>query len=243
MGLLAIIPARGGSKGIPRKNLRLIGDKPLICWTIECAKAASSVERVIVTTDDEEIAQTALKSGAEVPFMRPASLAQDDTSGVDPIWHALDWLEKNEGYRPQHAVMLQPTSPLRTAQDIEMAYRIALAKDPGAVIGVSESTQHPHWTKRIDDEGCLIDFVDQYKAVSRRQDLPAAYIVNGAIYMFSRMEFLREKSWFRPKAYPYVMPHERSLDIDSLWDFYVTDLIVSAEKSRDAGPYVLNLSS
>src|SRR5690349_8046730 len=119
--VLAVIPARGGSKSIPRKNLAALAGKPLIVWTIEAASASQCLTRVVVSTDDPEITAVAAAAGAEVPFVRPAELAQDETPAIEPILHAVDWLDQHEGYRPDFVMILQPTSPLRQAEDIDAA--------------------------------------------------------------------------------------------------------------------------
>ena len=152
MNCLAIITARGGSKGLPGKNIKLMAGKPMIVWTIEAARQAQSVARVCVSTDDAAIASVSRDWGAEVPFLRPVELARDDTPGIAPVLHAVKWMEEHEGYRPDYVMLLQPTSPLRTAQDITSATELAESKGGDSVVSVSEVKHHPCWAMKIQEE-------------------------------------------------------------------------------------------
>ena len=224
--LIALIPARAGSKGVPGKNIAPVAGKPLIAWTIAAALGAESVASVVVSTDGEEIASVARECGAEVPFMRPAVLAQDHTPGIPVLLHALDWLECHWKVTMDYLVVLQATSPLRTAADIDKAVALAREKDADAVIGMSEVSSHPYWTKKISDEGRILDFLHLDTEYPQRQSLPPAYVPNGAIYLV-RPEVLRSRETvYTDRTYAYVMPGERSLDIDSPWDLYLADLIL-----------------
>ena len=225
-GLLAVVPARGGSKGVPRKNLQELGGRPLIAWTIEAATCSRAVGRVVVTTDDEEIASESREYGAEVPFLRPAALAEDTTPSMDVIVHALDWLAENEGYAPASVVCLQPTSPFRPASDVDAAFDLFKTKRADAVVSVSEAEQHPAWMKTLDAEGRLADLVESRERADRRQDLARVYALNGAIYLARRELLLAERTWYAGRTYGYVMPRERSLDIDTPWDLHLARLIV-----------------
>ena len=233
-GCLALIPARGGSKGIPHKNLAPGGGRPLIAWTVAAARAAGPVDRVVVSTDDAVIAAVGRELGAEIPFLRPAELAQDDTPGIAPPLHALRWLEKHEGYRPALLLLLQPTSPLRTAEDIRAAVELLQARDADAVVSVTPVRKHPHWMKRLGAEGRLIDapaLAHGLEAVpqrggTRRQDLPPLYAPNGAVYLARRDVLLDHGGWYTERTYAYVMPEERSLDIDTPWDLHLADLVL-----------------
>jgi len=223
--VLAVIPARGGSKGIPRKNVRLLAGKPLIAWTIKAASQSQMLTRVIVSTDDAEIAQVAREWGAETPFLRPPELAQDMTPGMDPILHAINWLWQYEGYAPDYVMSLQPTSPLRTVDDINSAIQLVLDKQGKAVVSVNQVAYHPYGMKRIDANGCLSDFMPG-KAVVRRQDLPQVYALNGAIYLARRELLLNHQTWYGNQTFAYVMSTERSLDIDTLWDWRLAELVL-----------------
>lgn len=224
--IVAIIPARGGSKGVPGKNIAILAGKPLIAWTIEAAKAVSEINRVIVSTDDEKIAAVAKSWGAEVPFLRPADLAQDTTPGQPPIEHALAWLMEKEGFEPEVTVLLQPTSPLRTSFDIEAALKLMGSKNADSVIGITRSHRHPYWTKTLSPDGVLLPFLEDGNGLRRRQDLPEVYDINGLIYAFRTRFFLTHKTWYGPNTYGYLTPQERSLDIDTPFDLKVADLLL-----------------
>jgi CMP-N-acetylneuraminic acid synthetase len=232
--IVGLITARGGSKGLPGKNVRPLLGKPLIAWTIDAAKASASLSRVIVSTDDLDIAAAARRHGAEVPFIRPPELAQDNSSHISVVEHALGWLGEKEGFRPDYLLLLQPTSPLRTAEDIEGAIEVAVAGKARAVIGVCEPAHHPAGLKRITPEGAIVDMYPQPAGYVRRQDLPTVYAVNGAIYLARTELILEEKTFEPPDARPYVMPRERSLDIDTLWDFQLAEMILELRRRQTA---------
>jgi CMP-N,N'-diacetyllegionaminic acid synthase len=231
--LVAVIPARGGSKHVPGKNIAPVGGKPLIAWSIEAARASSRVDRVIVTTDYRSIAEVSQDYGAEVPFIRPEELARDDTPGIDPILHTLSWCAENQAYYPDCVVVLQPTSPLRTARDIDAAIDLLEDKGADSVVSITPTKDHPWWTKKIDRNGRLSDFIEQTEAVAYRQKLPEAYRLNGAIYLALRNILLETRTWYSEKTYAYIMPEERSLDIDTPWDLYLANLILR-DQSDDA---------
>jgi CMP-N-acetylneuraminic acid synthetase len=238
MNCLAIITARGGSKGLPGKNIKLMAGKPMIVWTIEAARQAQSVARVCVSTDDAAIASVSRDWGAEVPFLRPVELARDDTPGIAPVLHAVKWMEEHEGFRPDYVMLLQPTSPLRTAQDITSATELAESKGGDSVVSVSEVKHHPCWAMKIQEDGALsnflgLDLAEVQRKYPRRQDLPAAYAENGAIYLTQRSVLLETQSFYGRRLLGYVMPAERSLDIDSKWDFDLADSILSARGKHD----------
>ena len=223
---LAVIPARSGSKGIPRKNLAKVAGKPLVAWTIETALACPLLDRVIISTDDSEIADVACCYGAEAPFLRPSELAQEDTPGIEPILHAVHWLDEHEGYRPDYVMVLQPTSPLRTAEDIKTAVQLAQERQADGVVSVCPAHQHPYWMKRITEDGRLADFLSLDHAYTQRQELPPIYALNGAIYLTRREVLLERRTFYTDRTYGYIMPLERSLDIDTPWDLHLADLIL-----------------
>lgn len=225
--VLGLITARGGSKSIPRKNVVPLAGKPLIAWTIEAALNSSLLDRVVVSTDDEEIREVAQRWGAEVPFMRPAELAQDDSPHIPVIIHAVEWLESQEGKRWDYVLLLQPTSPLRSAEDIDGAIELACEREADGVVSVHPAPSHPYFTKRITADGRLEDFVTKPEGYLRRQDLPPAYALNGAIYLIRCESLIEEHSLFPPRTYAQVMPVERSLDIDTEWDLHLGELILA----------------
>lgn len=226
MHCLAIIPARGGSKGIPNKNIAPVGGQPLIAWTIQAALSVSEIERIIVSTDAPNIAEIARDYGADVPFLRPAELAGDETSSMDVVIHLLDQLNTREGYCPEYILLLQPTSPLRNATDIRNAIQLANEKRASCVIGVSPVSQYPHWMKTISQNGVLLPFLE-LKTATRRQELPALYTPNGSIYLARREWILEQRSFYSDQTYAYIMPSERSIDIDEPWDLKLADLVLS----------------
>lgn len=220
MKILGLVPARGGSKGIPRKNIKLIAGKPLIAWTIETALKSSLLASVMVSTDDQEISELARGYGAQIPFMRPSELARDNTPGVDPVLHALEALPEFDA-----VLLMQPTSPLRTVDDIDGCIRFAERTEAGCVVSVAEPGQHPHWMYRLDPEQHLQPFVAA-KHVTSRQELPQIYVANGALY-FARRDWLRSRRTFiAADTVGYIMPVERSVDLDSLLDWKLAELLL-----------------
>ncbi len=227
MSVVALIPARGGSKGIPRKNLAPLAGKPLIAWTIEAALASKNLSRVIVSTDDAEIADAARQHGADVPFLRPPELAADESGALEVALHALDWLRENAGGEPEYLLLLQPTSPLRTTADIDAAIDLARARGADAVLGVCEAEPHPYLARRVDENGALSHFIPVPEASGPRQGFPPAYVLNGALYL-NRSTSLRASRAFQPPgALALVMPRERSLDIDTPLDLRIAEALLN----------------
>jgi N-acylneuraminate cytidylyltransferase/CMP-N,N'-diacetyllegionaminic acid synthase len=227
--VLAIIPARGGSKGLLWKNIKELCGKPLIAWTIEQAKSCSDIDRIVVSTDDREIAEVAKKYGAEVPFMRPAELASDTATTIDVIFHAINWLKEHEDYRPEYILLLQPTSPLRTREDIDGAIQMLKEKNAWAVVSVCETDHHPWWSNTLPENSNMKDFLRLEILNKRRQDLPVFYRLNGAIYL-ADTDYLYECNGFLgPDTFAYKMPKNRSVDIDSDVDFKLATLLLEEE--------------
>ncbi len=229
--IAALVVARAGSKSIPRKNVQPVAGKPLIVHTFEAARACPLLDRVLVSTDDSEVAELALRQGVEVPFMRPAELAGDASPVMDATLHALRWLEENEHYAPDYVLLLQPTSPLRTAQDIEASIRLALDRSARAVVSVTPAENHPYQLKKMDEQGVLSPWMESNLSGARRQDLPPVYALNGAIYLVRREVLLEEKTWCPQGALAYTMPPERSLDMDTPWDLKLAGLLL-AERNK-----------
>ncbi len=226
--VLAVIPARGGSKGVPRKNIRDLCGKPVIAWTIETALAAGDVlHRVIVSTDDAEIAEAARASGAEVPFTRPAELATDTAPGLSVIQHAVAFVEEEEETPVDWVMILQPTAPFRNADDISEALRLARQGGCDSVISVTRVlAEHPILMKKIENNR-LLPYCLEEKEGTRRQDYdPPAYIRNGAIYLTRRHVLMENNSIWGEVIRPYVMPEERSYDIDNERDFRLVELVM-----------------
>lgn len=220
--VLAIIPARGGSKGVPRKNICLLAGKPLLAWTIDEAKKSKYIDRLILSSEDEEIIQEALKFGCEVPFVRPSELALDNTPGIEPVIHAIGMLEAYYDY----IVLLQPTSPLRKAKDIDGCIQHCLMKGAPACVSVTEAQQSPYWMYRLDDDIKLKPFVQNCDKINRRQDLPKLYVLNGAVYV-AESRFIKEnKSFLTEETIGYIMSKENSVDIDNAMDFLIANSVL-----------------
>jgi CMP-N,N'-diacetyllegionaminic acid synthase len=221
--ILTLIPARSGSKGLPGKNIRPFLGKPLIAHTINAARDSEVAGRIVVSTDDPDIARVAVDWGSEAPFLRPPSIASDESPVLAAALHAVDWFIRNESWEPRWLLLLQPTSPLRTADDIRHAFDLLAKTDADAVVSVSETKSHPHWVKSLTGEGFLRPFVEGQSAPPRRQDLPPAYALNGMIFLV-RISTLREESAFCPRrSLPLVIPASRAFDIDTAHDFLIAE--------------------
>lgn len=223
--VLGLIPARGGSKGLPGKNIRNLMGKPLIAWTIEEAIVSSVLDRIIVTTDDMEIAEISKRFGAEVPFMRPAEFATDTARGIDVVFHALEWLAKHN-FLYDLVVLLQPTSPLRKAEDIVRSLELFQSKKAGAVVSVCECEHSPLWTNTIGEDLSMRDFLNSSIHGKNRQEIPDYYRLNGAVYVADWNYLERNEGFFGDKTYALVMPKERSVDIDTELDFNFAEFLL-----------------
>jgi len=221
--VLALVPARGGSKGLPGKNTRQLQGKPLIAWTIEAARAARLVSHVVVSTDDESIRDVARQHGADVPFMRPSQLATDTATTIEVVLHALSVLPTFDW-----VVLLQPTSPLRSAEDIDAALSLCIERDAPACVSVCEAGDSPYWMFDKTAEDRLKPFMEGALPL-RRQALPPLYSLNGAVYV-ARPEWLTARHGFlSEQTLAYVMPPERSVDIDTLFDFRLAECLCSID--------------
>lgn len=226
--MIALIPARGGSKGLPGKNIKNLCGKPLIAHTIEAALKAEGIERVIVTTDSEEIAAVAREYGAEVPFLRPAALAGDTSSAVDVYLHAVDFLEKESGRSIEKFTVLLPTAPLRNSVNIEQALRQFYEKNAETLISMREAETPISWYYEMNIEGRVKNLgLDAENAVKNRQVNKKYYIPNGAIYILDK-ELLKEKrTYYSENTVAYLMSAEQSVDIDCELDFKMAELLLS----------------
>jgi CMP-N,N'-diacetyllegionaminic acid synthase len=230
---IAIIPARGGSKRLPGKNLLLIGGKPLIGWTIEAAIESGVFDRVVVSTDSWEIAVMAAQFGAEVPFMRPEELALDSTPTIDVLIHAARELTGAQEIRWTHLACLQPTSPLRTAQNIREAVQLLTEKNADAIVSVCRSTHSPLWSNTLPESLSLDGFIPESVQKTPSQQLPAYYRLNGALYFCDIRRMLEEQTLFlKTGAYAYVMNRKDSIDIDDKVDFDLAGLYLAARSSQ-----------
>jgi len=223
--ILGLVTARGGSKGLPGKNLRLLAGKPLIAYTIEAARGSGVFDRIVLTTDDEAIAASGRTLGCDVPFARPAELARDETTHLPVVQHAVRWLEEHEGYQPDAVMILQPTSPLRQSQHIREAVALFERSGADSVVGVGRVPDHYHpmRTVSIDSSGAATLFATGEplgRRVNRRQDMAPAWAINGAVYLLhTALLFGAEPGLYGHRAAAYVMPSASGISIDSLEDW------------------------
>jgi len=231
--ILGVVTARGGSKGLPGKNLRSLGGKPLIAHTIDSARESRAFDRLILSTDDDAIAAAGRACGCDVPFMRPAELARDETPHLPVLQHAVQWLREHDRYEPDAVMILQPTSPLRRASDIRESIAVLERSGADSVVSVSEVPAHynPMRTLRVDGNGLATLFVTGEpvrRRINRRQDMATAWTMNGAIYLFRTFVLTRhgdaEPSLYGERTAAYVMPHEFGISIDSLDDWTSAEL-------------------
>ncbi len=223
--ILAIIPARGGSKGVPRKNVRELNGKPLIGYTIESAKKSNKVSRVVVTTEDTEIATVSREYKAEVPYLRPDELSQDNSPTMECVLHMLDYLEKTEGYVSDYVLLLQCTSPLRNHSHINEAIDKLLNSDYDSIVSVCEAEVNPYWANIFEGDK-LKYFIEEGRKITRRQELPNVYRMNGAIYLI-KTEVLKKQKTFEPEeVMGYIMDSYSSVDIDTEMDFKIAEAII-----------------
>jgi CMP-N,N'-diacetyllegionaminic acid synthase len=221
--ILGVIPARGGSKGVPRKNIRLLGGKPLIAYTIQEALACPLLTDVVVSTDDAEIRRIALECGAQAPFLRPEELSGDRVLAVPTIQHAVREMETRTGRNYDVVVMLQPTTPFRTAADLTEALTRLTAEGADGIISVVDvDNWHPMKMKKFVDD-CLVDYEAPPVENPPRQTLPKVYMVNGALYASRRDVLMKRNSFKGERCLGHIMPPERSVNIDSEADFVLAE--------------------
>ena len=222
--VVCVIPARGGSKGLPGKNIKTFCGKPLIAHTIEQAKQSRYIDRVIVSTEDEAIAQISLEYGAEVPFVRPMELAGDNSSTIDVLLHAINWLEDVDRYDFDILLLLHTTTPLRSVQDIDQSIAFMVEEKADNIFSVAEAHRNPYFNMveegadgfvRLVKEGCF----------STRQAAPKVYDMNASIYVWWKYVLKQEKKIFLKKTKAFVMPKERSIDIDDDLDFKIAEFL------------------
>ena len=225
MRCLGLIGARGGSKGIPRKNLVDLAGHPLIYYTFVEALKSKLLDRVVLTTDDPEIAELAKSLGVDVPFLRPPELASDTAALADAIQHALDWLKEHEGYAPDAILLLQPTSPLRQTKHIDEAIKLFQTENAGSVISLSPPQEHPWDMVYFEDE--QMHFArDKYSELTNRQTYREFFYINGAIYITSVELFAKHKNFWTGKIIPYYMNALDSIDVDSESDLVIADCLL-----------------
>lgn len=223
--VLGVVIARGGSKGLPGKNLRPLGGRPLVCWSVAAALEATTLDRHVVSTDCPAIAEAARRAGGDVPFLRPAELATDDAPVEAVIEHALASLP--ETY--QKVVLLQAASPFRRGVDIDDGVRLLRQTGAPSCVSVTPTSKHPAWTFTLGEDRRLLPFIPQRPATTRRQDLPPAYVPNGAVYAADIGWLRRTGRFYAPETIGWAMPPERSVDIDVELDFRWAEFLLSQE--------------
>jgi CMP-N,N'-diacetyllegionaminic acid synthase len=226
--VLGVIPARGGSKGVPRKNIAVLNNKPLIAYTIESALNSNLLTDFVVSTDDEEIREVAKRFGAKVPFIRPSKLATDDAPSIPVIQHAVSYMEKAESIQYDLIMMLQPTTPFRIAIDIDSSIENLLSSGADSLVSVVDvEGHHPFRMKRIIGGNKLINYIDQgFEDMRPRQSLPKVYLRSGAIYLATRELVMSGHSFVGDNCQAYEMPNERAVNIDTQIDFLLADLLI-----------------
>ena len=231
--ILAIVPARGGSKRLPKKNLMDLAGKPLIAYSIEAAKNSQYIDDVIMSSESQEILSVAKQYGAQTPFVRPKELAEDASRSIDVVIHAIKTLTQSY----DAVILLQPTSPLRTSEDIDGAIEMFYNKHATSVIGVCEMEHSPLWANTLDESMSMEGFLDDKYNNARSQDLPVYYRINGAFYMSKTQSVLENETFFVQKnIYAYLMSQEDSVDIDTKLDFIVAQAIL---KEREECQHIM----
>lgn len=226
--ILALIPARGGSKGLPGKNIKPLLGKPLIAWTIDAAKKSKYLDRLILSSDDAKIIGVARKWGCEAPFIRPKNIAKDDTPHIEPIMHAIRTLPEKYDF----IVMLQPTSPLRLAEDIDGCIKQCIDGHRQSCVSVTKADKSPLWMYRLGKNGLMSSLLKLKKIPMRRQNLPKVYILNGAVYVADCKKLLKSRAFLVPRTYAFEMPGERSVDIDTELDIIKTEAVIRSKLVR-----------
>lgn len=232
MKILALITARGGSKRIPRKNIRVLGGQPLIKWSIDAVKGISDICDIFVSTDDDEIAVFARNSGASVPWLRPEELATDTASSVDVCINVLDLYEKENG-SVDGLLLLQPTSPFRSKESVLKGITIFKENSMKPVVGVSQAENHPLHCFTIKNE-TMLPFIDKSGLQLRTQELPHAFVVNGAFYLITPTELRTSQTFFPDNAVPLIFKNpEEGIDIDTDWDWQMAEMVLRNKDSKE----------
>jgi len=222
--ILAIIPARSGSKGIPQKNIKSFLGKPLITRTIQETNKSRFIDKTIVSTDSEEIANLAKSNGAEAPFIRPEEYSTDNSLAKDVILHTLDWITHNQ--EPFHYfIYLQPTSPFRTSVHIDSALKKLIRSRASSMVAVKEVKEHPKLMKIIDRDGFLFNLMNYSKKDINRQDFENLFLINGALYISKCDVFIKHKSFYEKECMPFIMDEFSSIDLDTLEDWNFAEYI------------------
>ena len=221
--MIAIIPARKGSKGLPGKNIKDLIGKPMIAYSIEEALKSKHIKEVVISTDCKEIQEVALKFGAKSPFLRPKHLATDNAKAIDNYIYVIDRLNKEFGYDVNDFVVLQPTSPLRKVEDIDGSIELFKSKNADSVISYTEEHHPIEWHKYITDEGKFQNIFEE--RLMNRQEIKKSYFPNGAVFVFD-YEIIKQRKYFSDNSYAYIMPRFRSVDVDTIEDFKFIEFLM-----------------
>lgn len=232
MRVLFVITARGGSKGVPKKNIREIGGLPLIAYKIIAAKRCDVASRIIVSTDDNEIAEVAKKFGAEVPFMRPSYLASDTASSMDVVEHAMKWVDEHDSNTYDYVCMLEPSSPFASYDDLDAAFKLIVESNADTLLGMKEVEVNRVFINTLDVNNGLSYFYEAIKNLQsiRRQDQKKEYTMNGCMYIAKWNYFKNKKIFHSVNSIPYIMSEEKSIEIDSLFNFDIACYLVEKGK-------------
>lgn len=228
MKVLFVIAARGGSKGVPRKNIRLLGGIPLIAYKIISAQKCHYQSRIIVSTDDVEIANIGKEYGADVPFMRPEELSNDTASSIDVVLHAMDWISENDSETYEYVCLLEPSSPFASYVDLNAALNLIEKKQADTLLGMKEVEVSRNFIHPLDEQRGLAEF---YYAIEdmhsiRRQDQRKEYTMNGCMYIARWDYFIINKQFHSVNSIPYIMPEEKSIEIDTMLDYEIACMFV-----------------
>jgi len=233
--ILGWIPARANSKGVPGKNQRTLGNKPLIVHAITSAQQAACLDRLMVSTDDPAIAQLAVAAGAEVPWMRPVELATDHSPVIESVVYDLRRLKAEGNYSPEGVMLLQATSPFRSSETIRAAAKMFANATGESVISVSPASEHPYWCKRLAEDGSIEPFLPGVTVATRRQDLAPAYVLNGVVFVASVETILSKHSFYSSRTHALVISSKReSLDIDTPFDWFVAEALWKSPHAGEA---------
>ena len=232
--ILGLIPARGGSKGVPGKNIRRVSGKPLIAYAIECGLQCPSIEHVVVSTDSVEIAEIAKGFGAEVPFLRPAEIAADTTPMLPVMQHCISSSESFYHTTVEFLVLLDPTGPLRLVEDIEHCIRRCKESDCDAIISGNVAHRNPYFNMVKEEESYVQLVCSTNGSIGRRQDAPSVYDLNTVVWVYSRKALMEEQARIPKKTQLYLVPPERSIDLDTEFDFRVLGFLL---KEREVSEY------
>jgi len=216
--ILALIPARAGSKRLPDKNIKDFCGKPLVAWTIKQAKKSEYIDKVIVSTDSKKIANVCKMYGCQIPFLRPKCLSGDEAKSIDVVLHALNYMEKNEK-EYDLIMLLQPTSPLKNSGDIDKAVELLFSKNAKSIVSVCKTNYQSCWINTLTKDGCMKNFTKREKKNGKERKSAVFYKLNGAIYLAYSNYIKRFKSFIKDETFAYIMPQERSVDIDNESDF------------------------